>query len=319
MDELLNRLEALPDDWHGAGMLGVSVLRELGRRLPGGARCSAETGSGRSTLFFSHLSDCHHVFALDLGHSLRSARGSELLRAEVVHFVEGPSQRTLPGYHFPRQLDCALIDGAHAFPFPFLDYWSLYPHIAPGGLLLVDDIHIPTINWLFQYLREEPMFELVSVEIETAFFRRTTAPTFDPFGEGWWLQPYNQRRFPTDHEGRPHTPQPAPREVEAYRARLLPLIAGWAQSGTRVAIFGIGSHTDLLLDAVPELSTLNLVAFLDSHAGEPSRTYRGVRVAPPDWAAEHADLVLCSSHEHELAQLAILDRIAVKAVLSHVP
>jgi hypothetical protein len=36
------------------------------------------------------------------------------------------------------------------------------------------------------------MFELIQVVERTAFFRRTTAPVLDPFGDGWWLQSYNR-------------------------------------------------------------------------------------------------------------------------------
>jgi hypothetical protein len=39
------------------------------------------------------------------------------------------------------------------------------------------------------------MFELVQVVERTAFFRRTTALVFDPFGDGWWLQGYNRKRL----------------------------------------------------------------------------------------------------------------------------
>lgn len=317
--ELLDRLDTLPDDWHRAGLLGVPVLREIWRHLPTRVDCTAETGTGRSTLFFSHVSARHHVFALDMGESLNSARSSDLLYGPAVAFVEGPSQRTLPGYDFPAPLDCALVDGAHAFPFPFLDYWCLYPRLAPGGLLVVDDIHIPTINWLFQFLREEPMFELVSVVIETAIFRRTHAPTFDPFGEGWWLQRYNDRRFPVQHDGRSRKAERAPLDGERYRTRLLPLVARWREAGTRVAIFGTGPHTRELLVAVPELRTTNLVAFLDSRPSEHGTRYEGTPVVSPDWASTHVDVVLCSSYEHELTQVEILDAIPVKVVLSHRP
>lgn len=319
IDALFDELASLPDNWHAAGMLGLPVLREIHRQLEGRRiRCSAETGTGRSTLLMSHLSDCHYVFALDLGDSLQRARESPLLNARSVRFIEGPSQRTVRSFSFPEKLQFALIDGPHAFPFPFLEYWALYPHLEEGALLVVDDIHIPTINWLYQFLLEEPMFEPVSVVVETALFRRTSASLFDPFGEGWWLQPFNERRFPMSHDGRSSRAKEAPSR-DSYRARLVPLVETWRRRGTRVAVFGIGPHTGVLLDHVPELEGLPIVAYLDSDPAHEGHTYRNRPIEQPAWAGSHVDLVVCSSFEHEMTQLGLLDSVAVKVVLSHLP
>src|SRR5262249_10283954 len=73
--------------------------------------------------------------------------------------------------------------------------YYFYPHLDVGGLLVVDDIHIPTIFRLFSFLRDEEMFDFLGVSHTTAFFRRNAMPLFDPFGDGWWLQRYNMKRF----------------------------------------------------------------------------------------------------------------------------
>jgi hypothetical protein len=93
-------------------------------------------------------------------------------------------------------LQLVLIDGPHGYPFPELEYFYLYPQISEGGLLILDDINIPTIFNLFTFIREDRMFELLEVVETTAFFRRTREDLFDPFGDGWWLQEYNRKRFP---------------------------------------------------------------------------------------------------------------------------
>src|SRR3712207_5516648 len=111
-------------------------------------------------------------------------------------FRSGPSQRTLHRHEWSAApLGVALIDGGHGYPFPDLDYYGFYPQIRPGGLLVVDDIHIPTITHLFRFLQEDAMWRLVAVELYTAFFQRTDAPTFGPFGDGWIHQRYNRDRF----------------------------------------------------------------------------------------------------------------------------
>ena len=155
---------------------------------------SVETGSGASTLLFSHLSEHHTVFALDDGRgSITNVRRSPLLRQGVVTFVEGPTQVTLPKHRFTGKLQLALIDGPHGYPFPDLEYYYLYPQLETGALLIVDDIHIPTVHNLFEFLRRDAMFQLNEVVRTTAFFTRTSAPVFDPCGDGWWQQKYNAR------------------------------------------------------------------------------------------------------------------------------
>jgi hypothetical protein len=198
--DVVGEILALPLDWPLAGSLRPRVLERLvhhaGRRP---LRRSAETGTGKSTLLLSHLSPRHTVFTKDDagdGDSLAGVRASPLLRREAVELVVGPTQRTLPGYRFRDPLDLVLIDGAHGFPFPHLDYYFLYPHLAAGALLVLDDVHVRSVNDLFRFLRTDPMFEPVEVVRTTAFLRRTDAPPFDPFGDGWWMQPYNLRLLP---------------------------------------------------------------------------------------------------------------------------
>jgi hypothetical protein len=109
-----------------------------------------------------------------------------------------------------------------------------------------------------------------------------------------------------------------PSAPDNYRKRLLPLIARWNAARERVAIFGTGPHTNYLFSAVPELGTLDLVAFLDSRGGEGS-THRGLPVHLPAWAEGRCEVVLCSSFANELTQMALLDGLRVKAVPSHLP
>jgi hypothetical protein len=154
---------------------------------------SAETGSGASTLLFSHLSRYHTVFALDGGTgSIERVKSSPLFRPAGVTFIEGPSQLTLPRHTFENPLQLALIDGPHGYPFPDLEYYYLYPQLDRDALLIVDDIHIRTVGNLYDFLCAEDMFRLQEVIETTAFFRRTDAPTFSPVSDGWWTQGYNR-------------------------------------------------------------------------------------------------------------------------------
>jgi predicted O-methyltransferase YrrM len=210
-DALVREIDALPSDWHGAGTCGPAPLRAIAhwahsRRI----RRSAETGTGKSTLLLSHVSADHTVFAIDdtgVSESFKNVRESPLLRRDAVTFVVGPTQQTLPRHEFGAEpLQLVLIDGPHGYPFPELEYYFFLPHLDEGALLILDDVHIPTIFRLFAFLREEAMFDLVGRVATTAFFRRNATPLFDPTGDGWWLQNFNRRRFPIREFDRDHAP-----------------------------------------------------------------------------------------------------------------
>jgi hypothetical protein len=200
LQSVLEAVNKLPASWHGAGSFRPEVLAKIAdyaQRLD--IRHSVETGTGKSTLLFSHLSAHHTVFAKDDtgdGDSLRLVQESPILRKESVEFKVGPTQKTLPSYDCRDPLQLILIDGPHGYPFPDLEYYFLYPHLEQRGLLIVDDINIPTVFRLFEFLREDLMFELLETVYTTAIFRRTTEKLFDPFGDGWWTQEFNRTRFP---------------------------------------------------------------------------------------------------------------------------
>jgi predicted O-methyltransferase YrrM len=219
VEALLEELERLPPDWHGAGMITVAALRGIARHASEGVSRSAETGSGRSTLLLSHLSNQHTAFTVDAGGSLSRVQASPLLRRETVRFVEGPSQLTVPRCSFEGPLDLVLLDGSHAYPGPDIDYFNLYPHLAPGGLLIVDDIHIPMILSMFRFLKEDAMFALVEVAAHTAFFRRSRADTFDRFYGDWFDQGYNANHFPLVERLKQRIPPAARQRLKALFGR----------------------------------------------------------------------------------------------------
>lgn len=195
LPDVLREVKKAGHDFHLDGTMPNPVLDKLVELLaPMHVTESIETGCGRTTLVLSHISSHHTVFSKDIGESQSRVRNSPLLNSDAVEFIEGASQINVPKHRFPR-LQCAILDGPHAYPFPELEYYYVYPFLDPGALLVIDDICIPTIHRMYEVLKEDPMWRLESVVINTAFLRRTDAPTFDPHGEGWNLQPFNARRF----------------------------------------------------------------------------------------------------------------------------
>jgi precorrin-6B methylase 2 len=153
---------------------------------------SAETGCGGSTIILSHASERHTAFAIEGSeHTITGLRNHRDLLSGSVTFVEGETKDTLPGFDFPGPLDLALLDGPHAYPLPQLEFAYLFPHLAVGGWLVVDDVQIPSVYELFRFLEKEPSVVLEDVVVRTAFFRRVQA--IDPGPDGWTLQGMNRR------------------------------------------------------------------------------------------------------------------------------
>ena len=205
MNQALAWATRQPGNWHDSGNLSPDVLQRISEMASSYDGCvSAETGCGLSTIVLSHASTHHTCFTISDGNSLAKVQAEPLFRSANVEFIIGPSQRTLPSHQFERPLHLALIDGPHGWPFPELDYYHLYPHIVPGGILVVDDIHIPTIGRMCEVLREDAMWQHVEDVRCTSFFRRTSAPLLDPIGDDWWHQNFNKRRFVNPETLAPH-------------------------------------------------------------------------------------------------------------------
>jgi hypothetical protein len=182
--------------WHDSGNLYPAVLRAIANHATRvGARETAETGCGLSTIVLSVIADCHTCFTLAAGNSLERVQGASHLRRNHVNFVIGPSQLTLPRHSFARPLDFVLIDGPHGFPFAQMEYFHFYQRIRRGGMLVVDDINIPTIRQLYDFLCDDRMWTHVEDVLMTAFFQRSDESMFDPHGDGWYLQQFNQRHL----------------------------------------------------------------------------------------------------------------------------
>ena len=185
---------------------------------------------GASTLLFSHLSNSHKVFAKGGANGVAERiKSSSFLGPGGLEFIEEATQQTLPRHTFSDKLQVVLLDGPHAYPFPDLEYYFLYPHLEPGGLLVLDDVHIRTVHNLFNVLRADEMFDLNEVVGRTAFFTRTDAPTFDPFGDGWREQACNRStllRFSWRQRLGQSLPEPARRVARRFMRHLRSVASG---------------------------------------------------------------------------------------------
>jgi hypothetical protein len=146
-----------------------------------------EIGSGASTIVFAAAASQHEAITPDPSEEARVRRACETRDIDSSHvaFRIGPSQDVLPGWP-SRPLDLVLIDGAHGFPYPVIDWWFLAPHVRVGGLVLLDDAYLPAVASIVEFVRDSPAWELEdAVSFRTALVRKVSdeAPPFDAGAE----------------------------------------------------------------------------------------------------------------------------------------
>ena len=124
-----------------------------------------ETGSGASTVVFAAAGASHVAISPfeEERDRIASYCKQEGIALDRFRFISESSHTALVSTWNPEPLDIVLIDGAHSFPFPILDWYYTAPHLRVGGHLLVDDAYQPTVNMLVRFLRRSPSWELKAV------------------------------------------------------------------------------------------------------------------------------------------------------------
>jgi predicted O-methyltransferase YrrM len=187
---LVDELRAQPPGLHGGGAeywgLAWEALEWLEREVrPGMA--TLETGSGASTLVFAAGGTEHEAVtpAADEEERFRAECERRAIDGSRVAFRIGLSHEVLPALD-ARPLDLVLVDGAHGFPYPILDWWFLAGRVRLGGRMLLDDADMPPVRALVDALRAQPGWELEQpASFRTAVVRKVAdgLPSFDWEGE----------------------------------------------------------------------------------------------------------------------------------------
>jgi hypothetical protein len=173
---LTDELRASPPSLHGQAEfwgLAWQALAFIERTVQPGM-ATLETGAGASTIVFAaHAADHEAVTpSADEAERIRAECERRGISTERLRFRIGSSAEVLRAWE-PRPLDLVLVDGAHAFPYPTLDWWFLAPHLKIGGLLLLDDAYMPPVAAVVDYLRTSPAWTLEQpVSFRTAVARK---------------------------------------------------------------------------------------------------------------------------------------------------
>jgi predicted O-methyltransferase YrrM len=152
--------------------LPLDVLRFLYHETSN-AHSTLETGAGLSTIVFA-LRGTHHTSVVPDPRQVDAI--TEYCRAHAVSldrltFRVAPSEQVLPTLDV-RGLDLVLIDGRHAFPTPFLDWYYTASLLKIGGFVVIDDTQLWTGNVLRDFLSLEPEWQLERAFSKTVVFRK---------------------------------------------------------------------------------------------------------------------------------------------------
>ena len=173
---LTDDLRAAPPGLHGQAEfwgLAWEALAFIERTVQPGM-ATLETGAGASTIVFAARGADHEAVTPSAEEAERITAECERrgIATERLRFRIGSSADVLRTWD-ARPLDLVLVDGAHAFPYPALDWWFLAPHLKVGGLMLLDDAYMPPVAAVVDHLRGSPAWRLEQpVSFRTAAARK---------------------------------------------------------------------------------------------------------------------------------------------------
>jgi predicted O-methyltransferase YrrM len=153
--------------------INAAALDLLIRLIAPGQR-TLETGVGHSTVVFAARGAQHTAvspFAFE-HERIQTWCADRNIDLSSVRFIAQPSQDALPALD-PTPLDVVLIDGDHAFPTPFVDFYFAGRRLVPGGLLVLDDTNLHACRVLDDFLRlDSPRWRLHTELRTTTVFER---------------------------------------------------------------------------------------------------------------------------------------------------
>lgn len=184
-----------PVDW------GISpeALRWMHSRIEPGSR-SLETGAGLSTILFAMLGTRHTAITPNRREAQRITEYCRRygIDSSGITFIFDNSERVLPNLD-AEPLDSMLIDGSHAFPITFVDFYYGAVRLKIGGVLIVDDTQLWTGRTLTDFLAAEPDWELSARQERTSIFRKVSPTNLDV---SWVDQPFVAERSLVWHAGK---------------------------------------------------------------------------------------------------------------------
>jgi predicted O-methyltransferase YrrM len=149
-----------------------------------------ETGTGLSTIVVLRRGVARHISVTpytDEFEVVRAYCDREGIPTAAWQPVAESSLRWLPGARLPA-LDLVLVDGAHAFPVPFVDWYYTAGSLRVGGLMVVDDLQLVTARILADFMRADAHWDEVRRDQRFAVYRKRSQAALDE--RDWLAQPW---------------------------------------------------------------------------------------------------------------------------------
>jgi predicted O-methyltransferase YrrM len=181
-------LKASPPTLHGQAEfwgLAWEALAFIERTVQPGM-ATLETGAGASTIVFAARGADHEALTPSADEAARIIGECERrgISTERLRFRIGSSPEVLRTWE-GRPLDFVLVDGAHAFPYPTLDWWFLAPHLKIGGVMLLDDAYMPPVAAVVDHLRGSAAWKVEEpASFRTAVVRKLAEEVPEPEWKG---------------------------------------------------------------------------------------------------------------------------------------
>jgi predicted O-methyltransferase YrrM len=169
--------------------LDTSVLQFIADHV-GASSHTLETGAGRSSLVFALRAATHTAItpSADEIERIRAYAAAHGISLVTVTFVAQGSERYLPGRH-AAPLDLVLLDGKHAFPWPIIDWFYTADALKVDGLLILDDVAMPSVALLTEFLSLDRGWRLVKrFGRQTVVFQKIRPDVLDV---AWHTQRWN--------------------------------------------------------------------------------------------------------------------------------
>lgn len=141
---------------------GQDLFEWLSEVLPRSPR-TMETGLGVSTVLLA-MWGAEHTCIVPFREEVEAVTAycaERRISLSNVTFLVESSATALPLWK-GEPLDLLLVDGSHGFPLPIIDWFYGAAHVRKGGIVVLDDINLPSVAMgLERFLRLDPRWRVV--------------------------------------------------------------------------------------------------------------------------------------------------------------
>jgi len=103
----------------------------------------------------------------------RGVENAQRAGFDFVHLIDQPSGMALPALAMKgERFDLALIDGLHTADQTLVDFYYVDMMLEPGGIVIIDDVHMPAVSKIVHYIATYPNYRLIGTSGPRGIRRR---------------------------------------------------------------------------------------------------------------------------------------------------